>query len=528
MPENNLTDETLDNQLYDILVGLSEAGTYIPPAKDCFTDLTLDNQLYQILLAVGGISGGGVGGITSINGSTEAVQLISGADPINVATTAGTTLVSIDQSGSTSGGYLTSTDWNTFNSKLGGSVGAVDNSALRADVGTGVVQNSGIIIEDAIVSFTGITGDAGTDVITAPGSAFTDGQPIRFTALNGGTGLNTTTNYYVREVSGSTFKVETSIGGGAINFTTNITAGTLLTGHSVQTNVTISENTTETNSSLVLSPKGTGAFILGPKPDGTTTGGNARGASSVDLQSLRTGSGQVASGANSALLGGHRNTVSGVNAVICGGRDNSATNGYDIVVGGLNSQATGGTSTICGGTGNSASGTVSTICGGLENSASATGSSVNGGLSGRSDRYAQQSHASGAFSANGDAQRARFVMRNKTTTNSAVELFLDGSTTRLTIPSGKIFAFTINITGTKSDGSAVAHYLRQYCLKNVAGTTSQVYAPVTIGVDNAAGTSISLSANDTNDALNVSVTGIAAETWRWVAAVDAVEVAYGT
>jgi hypothetical protein len=75
-------------------------------------------------------------------------------------------------------------------------------------------------------------------------------------------------------------------------------------------------------------------------------------------------------------------------------------------------------------------------------------------------------------------------------TNSAVELFLDGSSTRLTIPSGKIFAFTINISGVKSDGSAVAHYLRQYCLKNVAGTTTEVYAPVTIGTDNAAGTSI--------------------------------------
>jgi hypothetical protein len=139
-----------------------------------------------------------------------------------------------------------------------------------------------------------------------------------------------------------------------------------------------------------------------------------------------------------------------------------------------------------------------------------------------------QAHAAGLFLANGDAQRARFVMRNKTTTNAAVELFLDGSSTRLTIPSGKIFAFTINISGVKSDGSAVAHYLRQYCLKNVAGTTTEVYAPVTIGTDNAAGTTIALSANDTNNALKVEVTGILDETWRWVASVDAVEIAYGS
>jgi len=140
-----------------------------------------------------------------------------------------------------------------------------------------------------------------------------------------------------------------------------------------------------------------------------------------------------------------------------------------------------------------------------------------------------QAHADGRFAANGDAQRARFVMRNKTTNDTATELFIGlAANLRLTIPSGKVFAFTINISGVKSDGSAVAHYLRQYCLKNVAGTTSEVYAPVTIGTDNAAGTSIALSANDTNDALKVEVTGIASETWRWVAAVDAVEIKYGT
>jgi hypothetical protein len=99
---------------------------------------------------------------------------------------------------------------------------------------------------------------------------------------------------------------------------------------------------------------------------------------------------------------------------------------------------------------------------------------------------------------------------------------------RLTIPSGKIFAFTINISGVKSDGSAVAHYLRQYALKNISATTTEVYAPVTIGSDNAAGTSIALSANDTNNALRVEVTGVSGETWRWVAAVDAVEITAGT
>ena len=141
-----------------------------------------------------------------------------------------------------------------------------------------------------------------------------------------------------------------------------------------------------------------------------------------------------------------------------------------------------------------------------------------------------QAHANGSFSGttSGDAQRARFVLRCKTTTNTAVEMALDGASTYLGIPSGKVIACTINISGVKSDGSAVAHYIRQYAVKNVGGTSSEVYAPVTIGTDNAAGTVIALSANNGDDTLRIAVTGIAAETWRWVASVDAVEIAYGT
>jgi len=426
--------------------------------------------------------------------------------------------------------------------------GSVDNAILRAD-GTGgaTLQNSGLIIEDTIVSITGITGDAGTDVITATGSAFANGQPVRFTALTGGSGLNTTTNYFVRDVSGATFKLETSIGGGAINFTTNITAGTLLTGHSVSANVTLSENTTETNSDLVLTPKGTGA-LLANKPNGAASGGNARGANAVDWQTNRANANQVASGSYSVVSGGQSNRTLNSHSVVCGGDSNEAAgSGYDAVVGGQQNKANGWvcfigggqfnevtqiTSCILGGRENRAIGSTSVVVGGggsgIGNTSSASFSAILGGISGSADRYAMQSHSGGRFAANGDAQRARFVLRCKTTTNTGVEMALDGATTYLGIPSGKIIACTINITGSKSDGTAVAHYLRQYCVKNVGGTSSEVYAPVTIGTDNAAGTTIALSANNADDTLRILVTGIAAETWRWVASVDAVEVAYGT
>jgi len=129
--------------------------------------------------------------------------------------------------------------------------------------------------------------------------------------------------------------------------------------------------------------------------------------------------------------------------------------------------------------------------------------------------------------ANGDAQASDFTLFCKTTTNAAVEMALDGGTTYLTVPSGKVLAMTINVCGIKSDGSAVAHYNRQYAVKNVGGTTSQVYAPVTIGTDNAAGTTLDVTANAAGY-VSIQPTGITSEIWRWTARVSAVEIAYGT
>jgi hypothetical protein len=403
--------------------------------------------------------------------------------------------------------------------------GSVDNAILRADGTDGtILQSSGLIVDDAIVAYSA-TGDAATDVITATGHNFIANQGVMFSSLTGGSGLNTTTVYFVRDISGSTFKVSATSGGAAINFTTNITAGTVI---AIQANVAISQNTTETNSALVLTPKGTGAFILGPKPDGTAVGGNARGLRAIDLQIVRTAANQVASSTAATVIG-EGNLASG--AYSCAiGTENSSTGSYAITLG-IGNQSSASQSSVLGGRANAASGSGSVVCGGgntgIGNSATGEFSITLSGRRALSDRSGMLAQANGAFSALGDAQRARFILRNKTTTNAAVELFLEGGATRLTIPSGKVLGLTINITGISSTGAAVAHYLRQYALKNVAGTTTEVYAPVTVGTDNAAGTSIALSASDASDALVVQVTGTASTIWRWVASVDAVEIAYG-
>jgi hypothetical protein len=107
---------------------------------------------------------------------------------------------------------------------------------------------------------------------------------------------------------------------------------------------------------------------------------------------------------------------------------------------------------------------------------------------------------------------------------------LDGSTTRLTITSGKVMSAICRICGIKSDGSAVANYVRRVVIKNVGGTTALVGTVETVGTDieDNASTDVAITADNTNDALQINVTGIAAETWRWVAVVEGLEIAYGT
>jgi hypothetical protein len=288
---------------------------------------------------------------------------------------------------------------------------------------------------------------------------------------------------------------------------------------STQANVAITnQHTGQTNSALVLTPKGTGAFILGPKPDGTVTGGNARGTRAVDLQLDRSVSGSattIASGPSSALIGGISNTASGDGCFIGGGFGSTASATRNAIIGSRIAQTS-----------------ANYACAIASNTAAATAEyAVIFGINSNANRYSMMAHSAGGFnlaSNTGEAQRARFVLRNKTTTNSAVELFLDGSATRLTIPSGKYLTGTINIAGIKSDGATAARYIRQFSIKNVAATTSLVGTVDTVGTDIANSTTISITADDTNDALKVEVTGIAAETWRWVASVDVVEVAYGT
>ena len=77
-------------------------------------------------------------------------------------------------------------------------------------------------------SLSGITGNATTDILTAPVTAPAAGATVYFSAITGGSGINTSSLYQVRNPSGATFQLTNPTTGAALDFTTNITAGTLV------------------------------------------------------------------------------------------------------------------------------------------------------------------------------------------------------------------------------------------------------------------------------------------------------------
>ena len=98
------------------------------------------------------------------------------------------------------------------------------------------------------------------------------------------------------------------------------------------------------------------------------------------------------------------------------------------------------------------------------------------------------------------------------------------NTTRLTIPSGKTIGGTIQLAGASSGGEEAVHYIRQFLIRNRGGTTGLIGSVQTVGTDIEAtgltGCDVTLTADDTNDALKVEVQGLAPITGATIEADD--------
>jgi hypothetical protein len=222
--------------------------------------------------------------------------------------------------------------------------------------------------------------------------------------------------------------------------------------------------------------------------------------------------GFIGGGGNAAFPGG--NFLTGTNSAIVGGQANRVGSSspinyatYCFIGGGFSNliDQNADYSTIAGGANN-------TINNGIDYA------TIPGGYQGVASLYAQQVHASGRFSANGDAQAHELIWRRAITGTAQTELFLDGASIAAILPgTNSVWNGIIDITSictVVGDGTtvvgAVAATAYKVTIKRIGTTTSLVGGVQEIGITNAdasmATAVFTIDNNDTNESLRVRFT----------------------
>lgn len=260
----------------------------------------------------------------------------------------------------------------------------------------------------------------------------------------------------------------------------------------------------ETNIDIALVPKGTGS-IAAQVADGTTAGGNKRGAHAVDLQTERANALGVASGLNSVLTGGKYNYCNGHYATVSGGYGNWGDGNWSSVGGGQSNQADGDYSTVPGGFAGLARGL-----------------------------YGRYSYASGSFSgSSGKAQIGTHVLRNDTTDAITTVLVADGTgastTTVSVLPDNHSYGVVARVIARDtSTGDTKVWEIKGGAKRGSgAATVTLVGTPtkiVTAADTGAPAWDCNLVVNTTRGSVEVEVVGEATKTIHWVCKLDTVEV----
>jgi hypothetical protein len=292
-----------------------------------------------------------------------------------------------------------------------------------------------------------------------------------------------------------------------------------------------------------------GTEIIGRDQSQTVIAGGEKNQAYGPSITIGAGYYNVAYAQGSTIGGGYYNETEGTATygTIAGGSQNKAVGSFSTIGGGGQNYANGSLSTIGGGgstdtstgsnsLGNSTNGTGSTVCGGVSNNSAGDYSTVIGGNSGRSTLYGQVSHAAGSFGNRGDAQHSILIARRATSDATAnTVLTLDGSTpgstNRLTIAASTAWSFLIKISAyNTTDNAAASGFLKGGIRRNAANGTALIGSVTSETWTEAAMSTATVSAvaDDTNEALEIRVTGIAGKSIRWVAVVDITQVSFGS
>lgn len=233
------------------------------------------------------------------------------------------------------------------------------------------------------------------------------------------------------------------------------------------------------------------------------TAGNARGAGAIDLQTVRGAATRVASGAQSLSIGAN-NTASGIQSVAIGS-GNTASNTCSISMG--LSCISVGSGTLSAGNNCIASGYASVALGMYSNNSIFCSESIGGGA------------------ASGQHQMGRIPVGIATTDATPTILNLNASASnRPTIPAKAAWLFRCHIIAHTSTTTyrVAAWEITGVIARDGSSNTRIVGTPTITEIANEStwiATAPTVTADDTNEALAITVTGVAATTIRWTGGV---------
>lgn len=125
-----------------------------------------------------------------------------------------------------------------------------------------------------------------------------------------------------------------------------------------------------------------------------------------------------------------------------------------------------------------------------------------------------------------DYYTKQYVLYGTTTDATETEVLIGGST-RISVPTDTTMFYEVSIVARRTDatGESGAWHLKG-CADNFSGTVADVGDVYEIAVaQDDLNLSVDVRADDTNNAINVFVTGVASKTYRWTAIVKTIEVA---
>ena len=295
----------------------------------------------------------------------------------------------------------------------------------------------------------------------------------------------------------------------------------------------------------------TGAIAIGFEASGTAVMATAIGGNSSSQGAKASGSGSVAlggsyaSGTNSFAAAINNNASSygatGANSIAMGNH-NKSTGTQSISLGGYNNVSSGNSSFVTGYQALASGGyaiamgyqcqatEASTVALGYQADASAI-YSIAIGNNAKSAVDRQIAFSAGRFAALGDAQGSIFILRANASNDAAKVLTTNNSTAgannQIVAASDTCITFHGTITAMQNGAQAYGGWEIKGMLVNDGGTTSLALGNVSdMAANNASSWAVALSADNTNNALKIQVTGEAGHNIRWVANVQTSEVTY--